>query len=468
MRKPILFITTIILSGAAYFYSIDFHVIWWLMWLAPIPLLIYIRQVNWWLGALAAFIIGTSTILSSVAGYWSSLLPWTSNIMPGIVTALQFSLVFSLTQILQKRQTTWINIFIFPILFSLSEWLLSFTSLGTYPTIAYNQLLFLPVAQIASIGGYIAITFTLSLFASTISFSVCNPQASFKQALIGLTTGFCIVALILLFGIMRLQQPASLVSVKVGLANKTYRIAYTLNPHNALTIVKSYFPLLNHLVSRGAKILIIPEESFLVVKKNQDEIVNTLANYAKNKHVRLIVGVRQKLEKTYNTAWLFSPEGKLITQYRKRHFVPVVEEGLTKGKKLGVFHYDQFKFAMAICRDLDYHYPSASYGELGVNVLFVPAWDFNTDAWVHGRLAYMRGVEYGYTMVRAARDGYLSVTTKTGRFISNRYAANQSGTTLLVNAPIATGNSFYAQHPYLFIIFLLLLLMIIALFTCKN
>ncbi len=89
--------------------------------------------------------------------------------------------------------------------------------------------------------------------------------------------------------------------------------------------------------------------------------------------------------------------------------------------------------------------------------MIAPAWDFSVDAWVHGRLAYMRAVEYGYTVVRAARNGYLSVTSKTGQFIAKTYAGSQSGTAFVVNTPIATGNSFYARHPYAFILCLLLL-----------
>jgi len=380
---------------------------------------------------------------------------------------LQFIVVFMIVYFWQRRNQNWHSIFIFPLSMSLIEWLISLTSVGTYQTIAYNQLHFLPVAQIAALGGYIAITFVLSLFAATISYVIVQYKNK-NQAIKALIVGIIIIAIVLIFGMFRLQKTSPQGHVKIGMVNITLPITDALNANNAETIIKYYEPSFNSLVSQGAKIIMIPEESMLATSRTQARLKQIIADYAKQHKIYLIVGVRLKLTKTYNVAWLFNPKGKLFAEYIKRHLVPNVEDKIITPKKtLTEFNYQAYKFAIAICRDMDYPKPAETYGKDDVNLLFVPAWDFKVDAWSHGRLAYMRGIEYGYTMVRAARDGYLSVSTKTGKFVAHKYTAERMPVSLLVNTPIAQGGSFYASHRYWFLgmlIFLLAVLLIIQIY----
>ena len=47
-------------------------------------------------------------------------------------------------------------------------------------------------------------------------------------------------------------------------------------------------------------------------------------------------------------------------------------------------------------------------------MLLVPALDFTGDGWLHSRMALVRGVESGLTVVRAAAYGRLTVTDAGG------------------------------------------------------
>jgi apolipoprotein N-acyltransferase len=42
--------------------------------------------------------------------------------------------------------------------------------------------------------------------------------------------------------------------------------------------------------------------------------------------------------------------------------------------------------------------------------MLVPAWDFNLDRTWHGHIAVKRGVEDGFGVSRAAKDGFLTVS----------------------------------------------------------
>ena len=65
---------------------------------------------------------------------------------------------------------------------------------------------------------------------------------------------------------------------------------------------------------------------------------------------------------------------------------------------------------VAICKDLDFPPLGREYGNRGVGLLFVPAWDFNVDGWYHSRMAIMRGVESGFSIARVAKQGLHTVS----------------------------------------------------------
>lgn len=467
MKKTLYFLLAVCLPDIAYYFSYDFNTINLLMWLAPIPLLIYIEFAKGWQSALAAFLVGAATQLSTIVGYWHTLIPWTAHGLSMLQSGGQFLVVFLLLIWIKHKSRSWFSIFLYPVLMCMSEWLFSFTGVGTYLSIAYNQLLWLPVVQIASLAGYSAITFILSLFASTVAYVIVNIQQK-KQVMMALLMAALIIGLSLVYGVLRIHLQNTEAYVKVGLVNKSLPLKQTLNPGNGVQIIRQYEQSFTVLVHQGAKIITIPEESLLVTPKTRPKLMSMLGRYAKQHHVYLIIGARLRDHKLYNVAWLFTPRGQLAGQYTKRHLVPVVESNyITPKKSLLTFNYHGYQFAVAICRDMDYPNPAAIYGKQNVNIVFVPAWDFKQDAWSHGKLAYMRGVEYGFGVVRAARDGYLSTSTKTGYFVNKVYAATSTPTTLLTNVPISKGGSFYAHYRW-FMPILLLFLLIILFWACRK
>jgi apolipoprotein N-acyltransferase len=66
---------------------------------------------------------------------------------------------------------------------------------------------------------------------------------------------------------------------------------------------------------------------------------------------------------------------------------------------------------------MDFIHPALDYGRGGVDLLLDPAWDFNVDRTWHGHIAIMRGVEGGYAIAHAAKDGFLTVTDDRGRIL---------------------------------------------------
>jgi apolipoprotein N-acyltransferase len=100
-------------------------------------------------------------------------------------------------------------------------------------------------------------------------------------------------------------------------------------------------------------------------------------------------------------------------------------------------------WGVAICKDMDFTPLSRDYGGAGVGLMLVPAWDFGEDRWFHGHMAVMRGVESGFSVVRSAKRGYLTVSDNRGRVLAEASSGSAPFATLLADVPAAHDTTLY-------------------------
>ena len=83
----------------------------------------------------------------------------------------------------------------------------------------------------------------------------------------------------------------------------------------------------------------------------------------------------------YDTAWVISDQGKIITRYRKKNLFTVnigrrslnEEKCFLAGKKLATFNIDSFKMGLAICYDLRFPSLFQNYAQRGCDVFAIPS-----------------------------------------------------------------------------------------------
>lgn len=71
--------------------------------------------------------------------------------------------------------------------------------------------------------------------------------------------------------------------------------------------------------------------------------------------------------------------------------------------------------------------------------MMVPAWDFNVDRAWHGHIAVMRGVEDGFSVIRAAKDGFLTVSNNRGKILEE--TRSDSAPFAIMIATVPAGHS---------------------------
>ncbi len=460
LKSFLIALAAIFSSGLLYYYSENFHSVWQLMWIAPVPVLIYACKHRFWESAAVAFFAGLFRGFNFLIGE-QTLGPQGAFAIYSLEESLEWTLIILLIRYLTRRHNT--AIFLYPFAIALWEWLKSIGPVGTFTTISYSQLPVLPIVQIASITGHTGVSFIVSLFASTLSYIVLIYQQKKKR----LWIAGCSLALIagsVIYGFYRIHSydERSLPSIQTGLASIQSDTKRIFDPANAESLADEYVPLIQNLAQQGAKVVLLPEEMSSITQESRPSLQNKWSQIAKDANAIVILGFREYAgSDIYNIAWLFSEEGNLLGEYKKTHLVPGFEDKLTPGdNELLTFSVDKHPAGIAICRDLDYPNPARLYGEKNTGILFVPAWDFIIDAYYHAQGAFMRGIENGYTIVRSARDGLLTVTSPTGKILAEAPAFHTPSAILSAAAPIALHTSVYARHPSVFIAILGVLFLI--------
>ena len=72
----------------------------------------------------------------------------------------------------------------------------------------------------------------------------------------------------------------------------------------------------------------------------------------------------------------------------------------------------------------------------GAGLVVAPAWDFGQGAWLHGRMAMLRAVEGGFTLVRSTRNGTMTVSDRYGRVLAES-ASGPTAPLLMTQASVS-------------------------------
>ncbi len=454
------------ISGGLYFFSTGLEGFRPLVWIAPVPVLLMslrLTRSTTFIIALAAFILGGM-----------NLVPYLSKLAsPGVVLGLLLipSIAFALVTvafrdaIIQFRHR--LSFLAFPIGWTAYEFILSIVSPhGSAGSIVYTQSASLAFIQIASLTGFTGITFILTLVPAGIAAALYQREKSARVTAILIT--LIVAAGSFSYGWIRLSTPRSGNSIRVGAAaiDSTVRYFDTTIRDEALGIVNAYARLVSQLAESGARIVVLPEKLVGMTEAYEAEALDILRKTAAEKKVIVVAGFNRLGSQPHrNKAVLISPDGGIIGEYDKAFPIPGIESGYERGKRILLFDAFGVASGVAICKDLDFPGWIRQYGQAGVGILYVPAWDFRTDAWLHSRMAILRGVENGFAVVRAANDGVLAITDDRGRVISELSSIGSSGAMIFADLHPGAGRTLYSLGGEWFpvsVLFVLLLLLIIS------
>jgi apolipoprotein N-acyltransferase len=425
---------------------------WWpLMWFAPLPVLWFALRRSWWVAAVttgAAWLAGCFNLW----GYFHLLgLPFAAWLGIFGAVALVAAAAVLLFRALVLRGAVWSGLIAFPAAWVTLEWIRNLTTPhATAGSIAYTQLKFLPFLQLASITGPWGMSFLLLCFPAALAIGLHLRKTAPRQALRVVATTLAVLAAVLVFGAIRLAITPRGQQVKVGLIASDTLANVKIAGSGADTgrLFESYAAQAERLAADGAQAIVLPEKVGLVLDSENGSADPIFQRLADRTGATIVVGEvhvaaspRDSPAK-YNQARIYQPHAAVLS-YDKEHMLPPFESYLTPGTALVTLPRQADPWGVAICKDMDFTPLSRKYGKAGVGLMLVPGWDFNVDRSWHGHMAVMRGVEDGFSIVRTAKDGYLTVSDNRGRVVAETRSDAAAFATLLATVPAVHSATVY-------------------------
>lgn len=446
MKRTGTAVAATLLCAAMIFFGTGLHPFWPLMWFAMLPVLLFAADASWWAASLV-------TMLAIIAGSLNQFtLFYTSLHMPvGVIlgiyasVGLEFALAVLLFRALLRRGASWSALLAFPALLVVIEYIHNLTSIhGTSASVAYSQLSFLPILQLASITGPWGVTFLLMLLAPAlaIGWHLRNHDRIRAWRIVGASAGM--IAAVIGFGSVRLAMPAHGPTVKVGLIasdGSNEDVAAPGAP--TLSLLQHYADQASRLADQGAQAVVMPEKLAVVTSSELaaiDAMFQPITDHSGAVLVAGIVRVNGSLK--YNQARIYR-RGQAPSTYDKQHMLPPFESSLTPGTALTYFPEPSGIWGVEICKDMDFTPLARRYGEVNAGLMLVPGWDFVRDWVSHGHMAIMRGVESGFNIVRAAKGGSMYVSDSRGRVLAEVRSNRAPFATLLATVPTTHVQTLY-------------------------
>jgi apolipoprotein N-acyltransferase len=421
------------LSAVAAWYGTGLHPQSWLTWLAPLPLLILATRCGPRISVATAFVAWLAGGFNLWSFYRNEIeLP--TLVVAGylVVQALVVAGVVLLLQHLVRRERTVLAILAPPASYAGAEYLLSLVSpAGAFSALGYTQADVAPVVQIASVTGIWGVSFLIFAVSAAIAVLERGPR---RQAA-ALTLAVLVTVALGYGGWRASASPTPAVTVAmVDTPQSTDGL--TWGTAEADRVLDRYLAAVS---GTTADAFVLPEKVFRVTPADLTELEARLRQAAGRATVVIGLTLRDGAG-VHNIALAVSPAG--VTRYDKQHLVPGLEDHFTAGQGLVVL--PGTGYGLAVCKDLDYPSLSRAYAGAGAGLLLVPALDFDVDGWLHSRIAIVRGVESGLSVVRASDRGRLTASDAIGRrWVDAPTGAGVSMAT--VSVPVGSGRTPYAM-----------------------
>ena len=421
-----------LLSAAGFYFSLGLGDQWWLIWIAPVPVLwLAFGESKPWVvfaASWAAFALGIANMLRAYLG----IIPAAALAFWPIVPGLLFALAVVGARQVRRALGSVPAVLAFAALWAGFDLLVSLASTaGSIGSPATVEVAAPVLVQSAALVGFCGITFLIGAVAAGLALGLRTrsaPPVILAAALFAANAAY---------GYWRTSAPAT-ASERVALIDSDD----TMGPHSKpdekaeLAAVDSYAARIEQLRGRHVQLIVLPENISRIDAPWLGVAEAKLAAAAAEADATVVAGFSASVDGAQrNVAWAFAPGAATPVTYEKRHLIPVVESSVFKPGPGPVVLPNGT--GLEICLDMDFQRMQRGDARASrPRLLAVPAWDFGADRWFHARDAVMRSVENGEPMARSARDGLLTLNDRFGRIVAE--APTVAGfTTLVGELPLA-------------------------------
>jgi apolipoprotein N-acyltransferase len=450
-------------------------VIWVAAWLAPIFLLRFARTCKkGWIALPLIFITYVFAINFASRGLPFSLLGLLGNVL---FKGLVWMLPYTIDRFLVRRLQGWSRSLVFPMAFTIVDWLLSILRVSSSGSPAYSQAGNLALLQIISVIGMWGITFLLMWCAAIIN-HLWEHNFIWRQVRSQLRLFVSVLVAVLLFGILRLNGPvsspqtveAATITLAGPEAGQTpdfgidWLTFYQYTSDQRAAIRPKLEATVDQMLSRtgtalqeGAKVVAWQESAAWVLEEDQSNVLNQISTLASSYQATLFVSMEVFTHATgmpylYNQSILVDPTGKVLWIYDKTHpvifdeaFITIAGPGI-----LPIVDSPYGRLSTAICYDTYFPTLLRQAGAAGTDIFFAPTHDVSV--WESSALAMAdyRAIEDGFTMIRPTGNGISAIIDSRGRILASQNFTSSDTGIMLTTLPTHTGvKTIFSRVGYL-------------------
>ena len=458
-------------------------------WIAPVFLLLYSRNAKWFQMVFFFLVVAISGTLSQTSSNLHHLA--SVNITNGLFFGVTYSIAYVLDKLIYRKEDRFYYTLLFPSAIVLVEFSVS-SLIGTWGTIPHTQYQLKSILQLSSITGIFGITFIVAWFSSVVNwaFEKKNDWQVVSKSILIYGSILCFV---LLYGDLRnrFQIPAG-DSVKVAaVISETDIHKIVENEKDALEeLSKSYNAKIpsrvfsdSHAIEtllmrtcdaskQGAQIIVWNEIALVLNQDQKKDLVTEVKSICLKDNVYVLLAFLEEClelnKKPFNNkSILISPTGEVEWEYMKSFVHPIAEAPLINSGncEIPVVQTEYGKIGNVICYDLDMNSYLRQAGKQSVDILLVPAFDWEEITPLHSQMACLEAVQYGFSIVRSNGKGLAAIYDYMGNTIASLNTLTSNTKIVYADVPIQSPKTFYSASGDL--IFYLAVLFLIFLIT-KN
>lgn len=431
-------------------------------WLAPIPLLRFLRTQKALPGLAIVFVLFAVAACFMVYGIVPAAVGLSYYPM-AVYYGFVWFVPYLIDRLLVGKDRGFAMTLVFPAAAVVTEYLHGHT-FGTWTSVAYTQSGNLPLLQMMSVTGLWGVTF-LVLWLGPVANWAWERDWELGEIRLGLAGYGALVLVILLAGQARLAfVPASEDTVRVaavlGMAEMRdfgpdiEAADQESKGRASLAYFESMLEKGRREARSGARIIVWPELIGRMPEEAEPEALRLASEFAREERVNLLVAYfvyPPDFPDTYgrNKAVLLTANGEVAWEYVKSALVPGMQE-IPGNWILPTHDSDVGKLGAAICYDMDFTHLIHQAGADGVELMLVPAWDWPAINPLHAEMAVYRAIENGFSLVRSTAQGTSIAVDSYGRVFSRMDEFTSDDDVMVAQVPVRSTWTLYSMTGDLF------------------
>ncbi|MFT4975857.1 MAG: apolipoprotein N-acyltransferase [Myxococcota bacterium] len=377
----------------------------WVAWIQPVPWLIYLRRTRSLKSRLAFFGALQVGLFLQLVTIITEPLPWFFAPMFSVPMALSLGLALWLFEVWRRRIGDRWGVVLFVALTVVLEWVAGrYGAQGSWGSVAYTQIDNLALLQSTSLVGLSGIAALMASAAALATVAIDGERDRAWRVGVAATAGLLLVAQ--LWGAWRLTQPLDGPHVTVAGVVSDIGLGAGGMPSDAemAAATDALFARSEAAMARGAE-LVVWNEGAIAVSRDEEASLQARglalsATHGADLVLAYVVPLDGMASFENKYVWL-TPTGPAET-YLKHH--PVPGEGSVKGTApIVALDRPYGRVAGAICYDYDFPALGRAHAAQGAGLVVVPSSDWAGIDPLHTRMASVRGIEGGYSVLRPVR-----------------------------------------------------------------